>query len=409
VARHRASLAHRRESARRKRLNANPLYNPGQQLAGYRLHDAASQLADAEIRPQLGALDRQSKTISTQGGALLGRAGDYYRQLAGQVAGDVARSRALQDRSRSEIAGINNQTQTQLQGLQTQENQRVSQDAALRGPGISQSAAGDLASQRARALLQAQTQQSGSEATGANYGGLLSSTAAATGMRGGEVQGQLSNRILGSLSDIAGKRSDLAAQRGPLGVKYLTDLRQKGFENMATTQGLGLKAADLKAQTEDQRGRRKIAWANLSETERRNRAQEKIARINAEIRQGGLTETRRNHLVTEKQNWQKILHPRKATGPGGGGGGGGGGSGSETRHAPGYGHTNVSLAKGGTSRQQWLNILNSPTKPKGNAYLIAAAKEYAKGGNKVSKQTALKIWRNFGFRVPYGKASPVVH
>ena len=53
--------------------------------------------------------------------------------------------------------------------------------------------------------------------------------------------------MLGQLAEIAAKRADVSAQRGPAGVKQLMGLRQSGFENLVTQRGLGIKQAELQA------------------------------------------------------------------------------------------------------------------------------------------------------------------
>jgi hypothetical protein len=48
-------------------------------------------------------------------------------------------------------------------------------------------------------------------------------------LRGGEVQGQLLNRLANQQQDIRGQLSDVEAQRGGLITKNLTGLRQSAF------------------------------------------------------------------------------------------------------------------------------------------------------------------------------------
>jgi hypothetical protein len=75
--------------------------------------------------------------------------------------------------------------------------------------------------------------------------------------------------------------------------------------------------------------------------------------------------------------------------------------------AKGYGRTNVSKAKAVSNREKWQAMLDQPRgtefAKKPNPTLYKTLVEYRKNGGKVSKPTALKIYRTFGFRVPYGK------
>lgn len=287
---------------RQRAQDRNPLYNPAAVLSGHHLASAVNTLADLQVRPQLSALDRESKTASVQGAALSKGAGDYYHQLAQQEAGTVDRMAALTARTRGQlqtIAGDSQAQQTQAEGA---DKSRQTVDAATRGAGLSggTGAQAALAAMRARGAQSAQAFRSTGELQGANYEGLAISNRSARGLRGGEIQGQLANRLATKLGDIRTKRSDVEASRGGVATKLLTDLRQSGFENLITAKSLGVKEADLAAKVANQKSTLDLAGRRQSEVERANRADERVANINAQLKGGSLTETQRHNLQTEK-------------------------------------------------------------------------------------------------------------
>lgn len=231
--------------------NKNPLYNPSVQLAGNNLLRASQQLADLSLRPQLGALDQQSKTVTTQGTALASRAGDYYRQLAAEEAKRVATQQALAGGLNTATADVGTRSGQVYGLLDAAEQQRQQADQAQRGTGLggdTSQVAMVLGAQRANSQQQQQTAETAAAEQGSNWASLANAMAQTRGLRGGEVQGQLLNRVLNQQADIAGKRADLSATRGDLVTKNLTGLRQQSFENAVTAQGLGLKQADINAQ-----------------------------------------------------------------------------------------------------------------------------------------------------------------
>lgn len=168
-------------------------------------------------------------------------------------------------------------------------------------------------------------------------------------------------RFRGDVKNIARQQSGLAKDIGAF---------------KSATYG-SLKEAQAEAEREAAKERRdyELRVAELGLSERRTAA------------------TERNAATTERNS----LRPR----------GGGRGGAKGPRSARGYGRTNVSQAVAVTNRGKWEGILaypkNAEKPPSGNALMLKAAAQYHHGKGKVPRATALKIWRTFGFRIPYSK------
>src|SRR3954453_1107528 len=220
-----AQQATRRKWQQVKTENANSLYDPTVQLGGHSLAQAARDLADIDVAPKFNALNRQLTSATTQGSALAARGGDYYRQLAQDELGKVAQQKAIGDMLNQQTAGVGAQTQAAFAQMGQAEQQRQAQDAALRGPGLG----GDTttvpaeiqAQQGAAATLQ---QAAGTQAAsqGADWSSLANAMAQSRQMRGGEVQGQLLNRVANQQQQLRGQISDVEATRGDLETQNLT-------------------------------------------------------------------------------------------------------------------------------------------------------------------------------------------
>lgn len=248
----------------------SPLLDPTAVLAGQPLQRAATQVTDLQYRPQLHALDTQSANTRTQYGAVASKASDYYKGLAAEEAKAVARQQALGDWLKNSQAGVGTATQGAFQGMSDAEHQRQEQDASVRGAGLGGGSSSDVAGTIAATQGRAATLQQGAANAGVEqaggWAGLLNAISAAHALRGTEQQGQISNRELNDLGSIATKRADLEGERGGALTKNLLDLRQQGFTNLATIQGLDLNrnklAADVsQAATADATANRRISSA----------------------------------------------------------------------------------------------------------------------------------------------------
>jgi hypothetical protein len=310
--------AQRTQNARIARDNSNPLYDPTATLTGHALASAAKQLASTEIDPQEAALDQQSGQTRTQGTALISRAGDYYRQIAQQEQTNVAKQTALGQLLQSQLAGAGQQAQQSLDAQNTAEQSREAQDASIRGVSTgSDQVAGELAALRGRASTATQTAQTQGAQTSANWANLQNALAGAMSLKGQETTSQLTNREANALDKLASQRGAIEATRGGITAKHLLDLRQQGFENVATTQGLGLKASDLAASVAKTKGDQRIAGQRIKSaaaTNAANRAsREKIAGANINVRQQSLAEMHRHNVAQENKPGAKAK-PRAGLG-----------------------------------------------------------------------------------------------
>jgi hypothetical protein len=245
-----AQQASRRRNQQVAADNKNPLYDPTTQLAGHSLVAAAAQLADEQIKPKVDAYNRQITSATTQGTALASRAGDYYKQLAQQAMGTVASQKALSDMLNAQTAQVGQQSQAAFAGMGQAEQQRQAQDTALRGTGLGGDSGARVATELANQQGTAATLQQGSAnqaaQTGSSWASLANAMSQAGQLRGGEVQGQLLNR----LATQQGRQqiADVEATRGDLTTDQLTKLRQQAYENLVTNQGLNIKQQDLQNQ-----------------------------------------------------------------------------------------------------------------------------------------------------------------
>lgn len=231
------------------KADQNPLLNPGVQLSGASLKKAASQLAGLSVNPQIRAVDRTERQATRQGTALADRAGSYYAQLAKDALGQVSTQSAISQRLQASLAAGQANTQASMAASGQQEAKRAVADAQLRGAGLdgggAAESAAELAAQQQRAAAQGQTASSTAALNSAGFEGLANIGAMATGARGGEIKGELLNRVANKQAELRAQRQELQASKGTERTKQLLGLRQSGFENLITAKTLGLKEADL--------------------------------------------------------------------------------------------------------------------------------------------------------------------
>lgn len=274
----------RRERRRQRRIareNKNPLYSPSVQLSGNALASTARQLAGLEIAPQLRGLDRQTQTVTQQGGALAQRAARYYETLGGRSDAGRAAVEAISSRLNEQLAAINTDAQAAVATAAAGEQGRLQADEQARGPGLQGAAASMAAAEAAaiasRAAESGQVFRSEGALQGARQEGLLAGIAGAGQLQGAETQREILGRQQGQLGDIAAQRAAVKAQRGPLTTKYLTDLRQTGFENLITQRGLRIDQQQIAQDAAEARRAYELAVRRATETERGNRADERQA------------------------------------------------------------------------------------------------------------------------------------
>jgi hypothetical protein len=288
----RKKAAQKAVAKRARRRDADPLYDPSAQLSGNQLALASGRLTDLEFKPREQALDEQSKTATTQGTALAARSQDYYRKVAEDAAAAVANQNAIRDRLSGGLAQIGTEAQTRNDTAAKTAADASAADATLRGQGLSGGGdvktAQELAIQKSLAAAAAGSSRSAGELQSGNYAGLQASIQGSSALRGGEAQTSLLNRLANQQATLRQQKADLSSQRGAAKEKNLLDLRQQGFENAVTVQGLGIKREDLAAQTANQQAQIDAADRKQTAAEKHNAALEAIANRNADTSAGRL-------------------------------------------------------------------------------------------------------------------------
>lgn len=264
-----SQLAAEKLARSRARKDKNPLYTPGTPLGGHTLSESAHDLAELDTRPQLQAIDTASQTAQTQGQAVAGRAAGYYQQLAQQAADSVARQHAISGQLNDTLGGLTAQTQARVAQAGQEQQTKLAADAQLRGGGLSggadDQAATEQAAQTDRAAQDAGAYQAAGAKQGSNYEGLTNVGSTAAAQRGGEQLGELNINLLNSLAKLRTQRQQVQAGEGADETKQLLGLRQSEFNNLATEQGLGIKAADIQQQAAQARSQARLGTAKLTE------------------------------------------------------------------------------------------------------------------------------------------------
>jgi hypothetical protein len=284
-----AQQATRRKWQQVKAENANSLYDPTVQLGGHSLAQAARDLADIDVAPKFNALNRQLTSATTQGSALAARSGDYYRQLAQDELGKVAQQKALAGMLNQQTANVGAQTQQAFQQMGAAEQQRQTADTALRGQGLggdTTTVPAEIQAQQGTAATLQQAAGNQAATQGADWASLANAMASSRQARGGEVQGQLLNRVANQQQDIRGKISDVDAMRGDLETQNLTKLRQQSFENLVTQKGLNIKQEDLQAQLAGIDQRAKAATQKTRLDTRKFKADQAYKQAQIDIKRG---------------------------------------------------------------------------------------------------------------------------
>jgi hypothetical protein len=273
----------------------NPLYQPTTVLSGSALKSAATQTVNAELNPQIAALNTQRRQGAAQADATVGRADDYYRQIAAREAQQMADVQGLGANLRAETQGAGMRSAAALIGTDQQVAAAQARDAQLRGGQamLGTSVADTAAASQRNASTQAMLQSAGERTAAsqaANFEGLAALSSQARQARGGELHSQLINRGLNNDKRLSDAITALEATRGAKTTDQLLKLRQQQFENRALLKGLGIKAADVQATANAAAQRSADAAAARKEAARQkslDRAQQKaLAEATLKVRAG---------------------------------------------------------------------------------------------------------------------------
>lgn len=228
------------------KTDQSALYQPGKELSGRNLRDTVNRVVEAQTRPQMDALEREGRNITTQGTALQSDAGSTYRKIAAREAANMARQKAIQDRVRANLSSVDKGNQDAVSASTQAAQASVAAPQGLQGSSTERLAAEGQAL-GARAAAQGASYRDLSEVQGGNYAGLQEAMASATQMHGGEIQERLANRMMNKTLDNEAKQQDIRSNRGNLAAKTAVDLRQQGFDNMVVGKEFGLKEAGVEA------------------------------------------------------------------------------------------------------------------------------------------------------------------
>jgi hypothetical protein len=393
-----------RAAVQAKRDAADPLLNPAQPLSGANLRNASEALVGLEFGPQRAALDQESRQIDTQGGALAGKASNYFLELAKAEMGSVDRMKAIGELAGSQIGAAGQAAQGTLDKVASEAQALRGQDAGVRGPGLQSTdrLAEELAAARTRAGDVTRVAATDTANSMGNYAGLADISRQARELRGGETVQQILNQIATQQADVRSRRGALEGQVGNARTKALLDLRQQGFENAATAEGLGIDRAELQARMRTDAQDFQIAQGKLRETRRQNSARNRLTekQINATLRGQTLSsQTQRRGQDIQAEIQRRNRASRESIAAANRRAKKGGSAKLESADARkvkiGIGNASAALQAGRT--EKWLRKQGAPE------LVIRAAKERAAGGLTLATQAELK---RLGVRVPKGWRGP---
>lgn len=281
--------AQRRQNQAIAQRNTDPLYNPGAGLSGQALYSAATKVTNAAVDPKVDALTHQLQSVTTQGSALAARGGDYYRQLAQDELGKVAQQKAIATMLNQQTAAVGQGTQQAFDQMSAAEQSRQNADTALRGQGLggdTTTVPAEIQAQRGTAATLQQASGNQAALQGADWSSLANAMAQSRQMRGGEVQGQLLNRVANQQQQVRQNISDTEATRGDTFAKNLLDMRQQQFENAVTGAGLQIKQSDIDAQLAGVKQRASSATATQKLNTQKFKADQAYKQAQIDIKRG---------------------------------------------------------------------------------------------------------------------------
>jgi hypothetical protein len=329
-----AQQAQRKQNQAVAQRNTDPLYNPGAGLSGQALYAAATKVTNAAVDPKVDALTHQLSSVTTQGSALAARGGDYYRQLAQEELGKVAQQKAIGDMLGQQTAGVGAQTQAAFAQMGQAEQQRQAQDTALRGQGLggdTTTVPAEIQAQQGTAATLQQAAGNQAASQGADWSSLANAMAQSRQMRGGEVQGQLLNRVANQQQQVRQNISDTESTRGDEFAKNLLSMRQQQFENAVTGAGLQIKQSDIDAQLAGVKQRATAAKTKTKLDTQKFKADQAYKQAQIDIKRGVDPVTgkriKKGTSAADALNQWKLDYARKhghlpSTGTGSGSGGG---------------------------------------------------------------------------------------
>lgn len=277
-----------------------------QQLAGL-----ANRVTAQQTNASLTPLRQQAAQIRNTEGTVGNRLAGYYQtgdRLMGQLQGNATQGALTDENAAAQAA----------QRTANLIDQTGSAAQALNGGYMDPNVAAALQQQR-----QYQGTTAGAEAgllgglgTSENeYMANLRASAALGAMQGQQNVASIYGKQLGSNQ---AARNALLEKEAPTAKQLASSYGQNLFTDYATMRGLGLKQSSLAADIQNNQQRNTTAATNAAtaqyraQTQRQyDQAQARIRTIDAQLKQAGLSETQRHHLVTERQAQEKIANANK--------------------------------------------------------------------------------------------------
>lgn len=227
-----------------QRLIGQPLAS----LQGTTLQDLAREVTRGEYDPLYRDNDKQRGVANRETGALADRAQAYYDALNKANDARTAQQKAATGEQDTALQGIGTTAQAAIDKARGEGEQRIQQDAQLRGGGLQADAVQNLAARMAEASARSaegtRIDRGAGQKHGFNAETFARSSATAGAMRGGETQGDIARRGQGILSQITDARTDLGTRERGDYTKTLLGLRDRQAEiELGKAQILGSQTA----------------------------------------------------------------------------------------------------------------------------------------------------------------------
>lgn len=305
---------------RRKRIRQEnaTIYNPGTILTGNSLRAALADLVNGETQPGIREANRQITTGRAQGRVLQDRSAGIFKGLdTQQAAGQLAQT-DIANRTNATLKGIDEGAAGKVAAAGAQAAQAAGVDVAARGEGLggggAEAVQRELAAQAARQAQAGQTFRSFGALQGGAQEGYAGALRGASQARGGEVQATIMGNTQKNERELLAKRKEIADQKGPLRTKLLLQLRQAGFDQLATQMGLKLKSEDLAAQSQQATDALNFKISDREDDQQFQAAQNDADRAQSDINNqrsssnsgsaGGLTPTQQR---AAKKDYEKAV------------------------------------------------------------------------------------------------------
>lgn len=291
----------------------NPLLDPGSNLSGQSLYNAALGLTNAQVNPTLSGLRSQIGVNNRQTSGTIKQVGGLYSQLGTQAQQGVTDQNQIAAALNAQLAQINQQQQGQLQGIGQQGAATLAQYTPQGEGGLGNAAQQSLAAENAKQQGLA-AQQTGAMRTfgaqqGANYAGLTAANRANVGLTGTEALRGVSQA--GTLKNVPLNQQIGAtlANKGALLGTNIGKLRQQEITNRIAQAGVGISQANANTAATNAKtsqfnaatsrtvglGNLAVAQGNLS-----------VAQAGVRLRAAGLNIQQQNFLANQALAAQRI-------------------------------------------------------------------------------------------------------